>query len=129
MPWPRFLHESALAGQRKLSPPSVAVLRASGHDVRYIAESHGGDDDTDVLTLAREEGRWLVTFDRDYGELLFARNHAPPPVVILLRVPSYRPDEPAAWLEHLLREPKDLLGKFTVFTGRTVHSRLLLQRV
>lgn len=108
--------------------PSVAVLRASGHDVLYIADSHAGDDDADVLALAREEGRWLVTFDRDYGELLFARNHAPPSVVILLRVPSYRPDEPAAWLEHLLLEPKDLLGKFTVFTGKTVRSRLLLQR-
>lgn len=108
--------------------PSVAVLRASGHDVLYIADSHAGDDDADVLALAREEGRWPVTFDRDYGELLFARNHAPPPVVILLRVPSYRPDEPAAWLEHLLLEPKDLLGKFTVFTGKTVRSRLLLQR-
>ena len=50
--------------------PSVAVLRASGHDVLYIADSHAGDDDADVLALAREEGRWLVTFDRDYGELL-----------------------------------------------------------
>ncbi len=109
--------------------PSVAVLRVSGHDVLSIAESHSGDDDTEVLALAREEGRWLVTFDRDYGELLFARNYAPPPAVILLRVKSYRPDEPAAWLEHLLREPEDLLGKFTVFTGKTVRSRPLLHRV
>jgi predicted nuclease of predicted toxin-antitoxin system len=66
--------------------PSVAVMRASGYDVLPIAESHSGDDDTKVLALAREEGRWLVTFDRDYGELLFARNYAPPPAVILLRV-------------------------------------------
>lgn len=109
--------------------PSVAVLRASGHDVLSIAESHSGDADTEVLALAREEGRWLVTFDRDYGELLFARNYAPPPAVILLRVPSYRPDEPAAWLEQLLREPEGLLGKFTVFTGKTLRSRPLLHRI
>ena len=79
--------------------PSVAVMRAAGHDVLSIAESHAGDDDADVLALARKEGRWLVTFDRDYGELLFARNHEPPPAVILLRVSTYRSDEPAAWLE------------------------------
>ena len=109
--------------------PSIAVLRASGHDVLSIAESHAGDGDVNVLALAREEGRWLVTFDRDYGELLFARDYAPPPAVILLRVPSYRPEEPAAWLEHLLREPENLVGKFTVFTGKTVRSRPLLQRV
>lgn len=109
--------------------PSVAVLRASGHDVLFVAESHAGADDTSVLALAREEGRWLVTFDRDYGELIFARNHAPPPAVVLLRVPSYRPDEPAAWLDMLLREPENLLGKFTVFTGDTLRSRPLLHRV
>ena len=109
--------------------PSVVIMRASGHDVLSIAESHSGDNDVDVLALARKEGRWLVTFDLDYGELLFARHYAPPPAVILLRVPSYRPEEPAGWLEHLLREPNDLLGKFTVFTGTTVRSRPLLHYI
>ena len=109
--------------------PSVAVMRASGHDVLSIAESHSGDNDIEVLALARKEGRWLVTFDQDYGELLFARHYAQPPAVILLRVPSYRPEEPAGWLEHLLREPNSLLGKFTVFTGTTVRSRPLLHQI
>ena len=53
--------------------PSVAVLRALGHDVLSIAESHSGDDDTEVLALAWEERRWLMTFDRDYGELSMPR--------------------------------------------------------
>ena len=44
--------------------PSVAIMRASGHDVLSIAESHSGDDDAEVLALARKEGRWLVTFDQ-----------------------------------------------------------------
>ena len=109
--------------------PSVTVMRASGHNVLSIAESHPGDSDTEVLALARKEGRWLVTFDRDYGELLFARNYAPPPAVILLRVQSYRPEEPAAWLEQLLQEPEELMGKFTVFTGKTLRCRPLLYQV
>lgn len=109
--------------------PSVAALRSSGHDVLFIAESHSGIDDKEVLALAREEGRWLVTFDRDYGELLFARNYAAPPAVILLRVTSYRPEEPAAWLEQLLREQESLLGKFTVFTGKELRTRPLLHQI
>jgi len=109
--------------------PSVAVLRAAAHDVLSIAEAHSGDDDTAVLALARQEGRWLVTFDRDYGELLFARNYAPPPAVILLRVVSYRPDEPAAWLKQLLLNQESLLGKFTVFTGKELRTRPLLHQV
>ena len=109
--------------------PSVAVLRAAAHDVLSIAEAHSGDDDTAVLALARQEGRWLVTFDRDYGELLFARNYAPPSAVILLRVVSYRPDEPAAWLKQLLLNQESLLGKFTVFTGKELRTRPLLHQV
>lgn len=109
--------------------PSVVVLRAAGHDVLSIAEPHAGVDDTEVLALARKEGRWLVTFDRDYGELLFARNYAPSPAVILLRVTSYRPEEPAAWLEQILLDQESLLGKFTVFTGKELRTRPLLHPV
>lgn len=68
--------------------PAVALLRASGHDLLSISESHPGADDTTVLALAREQDRWLVTFDRDYGELLFVHGYPPPPAVILLRVAS-----------------------------------------
>ena len=109
--------------------PSVAVLRAAGHDILCIAESYPGIDDTTVLALARKEERWLVTFDRDYGELLFARNYAPPPAVILLRAQSYRPEEPAAWLTQLLLDQESLLGKFTVFTGDTLRTRPLLHQI
>ena len=103
--------------------PSVTLMRASGHDVVSISESYAGIDDTEVLALAREGGRWLVTFDRDYGELIFAKKHIPPPAVILLRVQSYRPNEPAAWLERFALAPESLLGKFTVFSDNTVRSR------
>ena len=44
--------------------PSVAVMRASGHDVLSISESNSGVDDTVVLALACDTDRWLVTFDR-----------------------------------------------------------------
>jgi predicted nuclease of predicted toxin-antitoxin system len=106
--------------------PSTAALRNAGFDVLAIAESHPGVDDTAVLSLAREEGRWLVTFDRDYGELLFLRGYPAPPAVILLRVSSYRPEEPANWLARLHENSEGLAGKFTVFTGNALRSRPLL---
>ncbi len=109
--------------------PSAKLMRASGHDVVSISESHAGIADTEVLALARQDGRWLVTFDRDYGELIFARKHVPPPAVILLRVQSYRPNEPAAWLEQFALAPESLLGKFTVFSGGTLRSRPFLRRI
>jgi len=75
--------------------PSVAKLRLAGCDVLSIAESYSGMDDSGVLSLAARESRWLVTFDRDYGELIFARGLNSPPAVILFRVASYLPEEPA----------------------------------
>lgn len=106
--------------------PSVALLCAAGFDLLAIGESTPGMLDTDVLSLAVQEQRWVVTFDRDYGELLFARKLAPPPAVILFRAFSYRPEEPAHWVIELSRDPLERLGRFTVFDGSTIRTRPLL---
>jgi len=41
----------------------VRVLRRHGHDVLAIAEGHAGAPDTDVVELARGDGRILLTQD------------------------------------------------------------------
>jgi len=106
--------------------PAVARLRVQGWDVLAIAESHASIEDTTVLALARAEKRWLATFDRDYGELIFRRRLPAPPVVLLLRVPSYGPDEPAVWIEQLYAAGQLHLGCFHIFDGDTVRRRPLL---
>lgn len=107
--------------------PSIKPLREAGLDVLSISETCPGMDDVDVLALAVREQRWIVTFDRDYGELVFARRHPAPPAILLLRVVSYRPEEPAGWVIQLLQNPLEYLGKLTVFNGRMNRSRLLLR--
>jgi predicted nuclease of predicted toxin-antitoxin system len=107
--------------------PSIKRLRAAGLDVASIGETSPGIDDEQVLRQSVDEQRWLVTFDRDYGELLFARGLAAPPAVILLRVPSYRPEEPAEWLMQLARDADARQNLFTVFDGKSIRSRPLLQ--
>lgn len=106
--------------------PAIARLRAGGWDVRSIAEGAASATHPAVLDLARPEGRWLVTFDRDYGELVFRRNLAPPPVILLLRVASYRPDEPAEWIESLHASGQLVAGNFHIFGGRTIRRRPFL---
>lgn len=51
--------------------PSTSLLRQFGFDVLSVAEEFAGMKDADVLSIAVREGRWLITFDRDYGGLLF----------------------------------------------------------
>ncbi len=57
--------------------PSIRRLRAAYHDVAAIIEDSPGVEDTVVLARAVSEGRYLLTLDRDYGELIFRRGFAP----------------------------------------------------
>ena len=63
------------------------ALRAAGHDVVAIAEISPRIGDHEVLERAIDERRVLLTEDKDFGELVYARarmNNG----VILLRFPA-----------------------------------------
>ena len=53
--------------------PVIRALREAGHDVLAIAEMAPGASDDRVLECALEENRVLITEDRDFGELVYAR--------------------------------------------------------
>jgi len=106
--------------------PSVKRPRATGWEVLAVAESAASAADPAVMALAREQGRWLATFDRDYGELVFRQGFAPPPLILLLRVQTYQPGEPAAWIEALYAEGQFLERHFHIFDGRTIRRRPFL---
>lgn len=107
--------------------PSVALLRTRGYDVMSISDASSGLSDPQVLALAVAQKRVLVTFDLDYGELIFARGLPAPPSLLLFRVPHYRPEDPSKWLIDLLRHPDDLNGCFVVYSGETLRKRPLLR--
>ena len=84
--------------------------------------------DPDVLDIAVEQQRWLATFDLDFGVLLFAKGLLPPPAVLLLRVPSYRADEPATWVMDWVQNQPTTEGMFTVYDGVSLRHRPLLTK-
>ena len=51
----------------------VAHLRACGHDATYAAETHASMDDAHLMDVSVREKRTIITFDRDFGELVFMR--------------------------------------------------------
>lgn len=108
---------------------ATSILRAAGVDVRSIAETAPGIADEAVLAMACGEQRWLVTFDSDYGELLFARHLPAPRAVLLLRERHYQPAEPASWLLPLLADPKEIEGCFCVLWRDGMRKRPLLRRI
>ena len=65
----------------------VKIIRASGHDVKSILESSPGITDGEVIDLALNEKRILLTEDKDFGQLVFSefrQAHG----VILIRFPA-----------------------------------------
>lgn len=109
--------------------PSTQVLRSAGIDVLAIGEVHQGMGDRDVLALARAQGRWLLTFDTDYAELVFHRRLPAPPAVLLVREPHYRANEPAQWILPLVEPGSDIEGFFCVVSRNTLRKRPLLSAV
>jgi predicted nuclease of predicted toxin-antitoxin system len=65
----------------------VRALRAAGHDVFAVAEQAAGTPDREVIQLALDDGRVLLTEDKDFGQLVFAA-FAGSRGVILIRFPS-----------------------------------------
>ncbi|MDB5969450.1 MAG: hypothetical protein JWQ90_1900 [Hydrocarboniphaga sp.] len=105
--------------------PSVRLLRAAGVDVLAVQEAMPGASDERVLMAAHESGRWLVTFDRDYGELVFSKRRAPPPAILYLRQEPVPPTWPAERLLELLAAPDKLVGNLSVITEHGVRLRRL----
>jgi predicted nuclease of predicted toxin-antitoxin system len=66
-----------------VAAPLVALLREGGHDVLYVAETAAGLNDADVIALALQEKRLLLTEDKDFGDLVFRRERAVPGVVLI----------------------------------------------
>ena len=58
---------------------SVSLLRNAGHDVAAVIEESPGAKDSEVLARAAQEERVVLTFDRDYGSLIY-RLGLPAPV-------------------------------------------------
>lgn len=105
--------------------PALLALRAAGLDVQAVAERMPGASDAAVLRHAAVEGRWVLTFDRDYGELVFARAVPPPRAIVYLRQGAYPPDWPARAVLELLSRADWVEGHLVVVSGRAVRRRPL----
>lgn len=94
--------------------PVIRALRAAGHDVLAIAESATGANDEAVVARAFGEGRVLITEDRDFGELVYARRRSSAGVVFVKFPSRARGAKPAAVVEAVAKLGARLRDGFTV---------------
>lgn len=113
----RFLFDQST--DRRLGP----MLRQHGHDVLTVSVDYPGSlPDYQVLAIARQERRILVTQDRDFGELIFRYRRAHTGV-IFLRFPPMELNAKLARLLHVIDNYADQLRQFVVVTERRVRVR------
>ena len=75
-----------LLADENFSSIAVRLLRSCGHDLMWIHEETPGISDVLVLSRATAEGRTSITFDKDFGELVFRQGLKAPSGIILIRV-------------------------------------------
>ncbi|MEI6026501.1 MAG: DUF5615 family PIN-like protein [Betaproteobacteria bacterium] len=90
-----------------LSARGAREVAEAGHDVASIATLAPSLDDRGVLALAREAQRVLVTFDSDFGDLVF-RFGVPPPIgIVYLRMHPIDVSLVATWILRALEDWSD----------------------
>jgi predicted nuclease of predicted toxin-antitoxin system len=92
----------------------VEAARLAGHEMAWIAELSAGADDDTVLATSLAEGRVLVTFDKDFGELAFRQGKDASCGVILLRPRLHDPDYVVRFTLTVLAQQVTWEGQFCV---------------
>ena len=95
-------------------------------DVVQLPESEQGSPDEWVLQTAVAQARTILTFDNDFGELVYYRGQlAPAAGIVFFRAKKFALTEPAIWLLRLIELPLQLRGFFTTVTPDLTRRRAL----
>ena len=105
----------------------VEALRDQGHDVAWMRVDAPGTADIEILPVANRQDRTLLTYDTDFGELIFARGMPSERGVILMRMGGSIATHTARLLE-VLPLHDDWSDHFTTISAERVRRRPLPSR-
>lgn len=101
----------------------VDALRMAGHDITDLKATSPGIEDADVLNFADDLAAVLITYDKDFGELIF-RDRRVLNGVVLLRFGKLEITEKIDLLIGVLKERgNEILEAFTVITSTGIRMR------
>lgn len=102
---------------------TVELLEESGHDVLSILRKYSGISDHEIIDLSNKEGRLIITFDKDFGFLIFAKGIHPTKGIIYLRDAELTPEKTAQVLIKLLESGNSFDGNMNVVTEHFIRQR------
>ena len=98
----------------------VDCLRDQGHDVYWVAESNPAIKDQQVLELAIHSERLLITFDKDFGSLVFKEKLPSKGGIVLIRFPLDFPEEEAKKICSIISSRTDWAGYYSVIDEKRI---------
>lgn len=102
---------------------SYRLLKNWGWDIIHISEGAAGITDDEVMKKAIADNRVIITFDSDYGELVFKYGYKPLGV-IYLRIQNFSPSYPAELLKNLIHDDAlQIENQFTVVDENQIRQR------
>lgn len=105
---------------------SVKIIRSAGMDIAYISEISPGISDSEVLKISETQNRILLTFDLDFGELIFKQKIKATQGIILFRFIPVTPLEIGnIFLSLFKSNDLKLSGIFTVVERDYIRQRPL----
>jgi predicted nuclease of predicted toxin-antitoxin system len=103
--------------------PSIEFLRNNNVDIISIAEQHPGISDEEVMEIAINDQRTIVTHDSDYGELIYKRGYKPTAGVVYLRIYGFEPEDQGKILLDLINRNLKFENSFTVISKGAIRQR------
>jgi predicted nuclease of predicted toxin-antitoxin system len=80
------------------------------------------------MEITINEERIIMTFDRDYGELIFRHNYKPEQGVIYLRLDKYQPHEPGLIIEEIIANREIHITRALTVVTRTEYGKENINR-
>jgi predicted nuclease of predicted toxin-antitoxin system len=112
-----------LCADENVPEACILALRESGHDVIWIREVAPGGSDESVLARAQTENRLLITFDKDFGELVFRRGLSASSGIILFRIQRPSAASLAERIVTVVNSRSDWEGFYSVAEEHTIRMR------
>lgn len=101
-------------------------LRMRGYDILSIQEKFRGLDDESIIHLSQKEERIVLTYDKDFGYLVFNQN-LHPHSVILFKLSGQSLKEinltVKSIINHLEKNKIDTANQFFVYDGKNLRNR------
>ena len=104
---------------------SVDALAGAGHDVAWIRTLAPGMSDNDIFRWAVRDGRVILTFDKDFGEISRGAHLSASCGIILFRLDAMPPSKVATLLVDVISSRSDWANHFSVVEQGRIRMRPL----